>query len=447
MASILEKKDNNVVVLTIDVSPEDFSEALQRSFRKNAGRFSIPGFRKGKAPMALVTKYYGEGVLYDDAIEFSAMPAYAAAITEHNLKPVSQPEMDVLAIGRGTGLKFTITVTIQPDVTLGQYAGVEAVMPEFPVSDEDVARELTRMQERNSRMIPVEDRAVQDGDTANIDYEGFLDGVPFEGGKGASYDLKIGSKTFIPGFEEQMIGKKSGEEFEINVTFPEDYNKEELKGKAVVFKGVVNAVKIRELPALDDEFAKDVSEFDTLDAYRESLRAKLTENSNNRARGIFEENTIQAVVANAEVDVPAVMVDDEIEHMLDEQKNQMRYQGIELEQYLGYIGQTLDTYKEQMRGSALNRVKTRLVLEAVAKAENISATAEEVDAEIEKMAAQYGMKAEDIRERIQPDKNDFVQNSVVSRKTVEYLTAGAVKIAVPPAAQPEENLPEPAPAE
>ena len=429
MASTMEKKENNMVVLTIDVPAADFADALQRSFRKNAGRFNIPGFRKGKAPMALVTKYYGEGVLYDDAIEFAATPAYTAAIAEHGLEPVSRPDMDILEISRETGIKFTVAVTVKPEVTLGQYIGVEAVMPESSVSDEEVEKELGRVQERNSRMIPVEDRAVQDGDTANIDYEGFLEGVPFEGGKGASYDLKIGSNSFIPGFEEKIIGHNSGESFDIDVTFPEEYHSEELKGKAVVFKVTVNSVKTRELPVLDDEFAKDVSEFDTLAEYRESLRAKLLETATKRAEGTFEENVIQAAMNNATVNIPDVMIDTEIDHMVDEQKNQMRYQGIELEQYLGYIGQSIDTFKEQLRSPAEQRVLSQLVLAAIGKAEQIEATEEELDAEIERMAAMYGMTAEDLKSRIAPGDNSFVRDSVIHRKTVEKLTASAVKIA------------------
>ena len=430
MASVLEKKDGNEVFLTIDVTPEVFAEALQRSFKKNVGRFNIPGFRKGKAPMSLVTKYYGEGVLYDDAIDFAASPAYAAAIAEHGIQPVSRPDLDILDIGREKGLKFTVTVTVKPEVTLGQYLGVEAVKPEYPVDEAALTRELTRVQERNSRMIPVEDRQAQDGDTANIDYEGFLDGVPFDGGKGASYDLKIGSKTFIPGFEEQLIGHSAGEELDLDVTFPEDYNSEELKGKAVVFHVKVNSIKIKELPVLDDDFAKDVSEFDTLEEYKENLRKNLQENSDKRAAGAFEDAVIKAVTELATVDIPHVMIHDEMDQMVEEQKNQMRYQGIELEQYLGYIGQSLEEYKHQLHEPAEDRVKTRLVLEAIAKAEAVEATDEEVDAEIERMATLYNMKAEDLRARI-PAEDNFVRNSVINRKTVEMLTAQAVAIAAP----------------
>jgi trigger factor len=443
MASTIEKKENNVVVLTIDVSAESFADALQRSFRKNAGKFNVPGFRKGKAPMSIITKYYGEGVLYDDALDFAATPAYAAAVAEHGLEPVSRPEMDILEMKRSTGIKFSVTVTVKPEVTLGQYIGVEAVMPDYPVSDADVEKELARVQERNSRLIPVDGRAAQDGDTVNIDYEGSLDGVPFDGGKGSSYDLKIGSKTFIPGFEEQIIGHGAGESFEVGVTFPEDYNSEELKGKAAIFKVVVNAVKNRELPVLDDEFAKDVSEFDTLAEYRDSLRAKQVEASEKRARGVFEENVIQAVVKNATVDIPVVMIDQEIDHMVEEQKNQMSYQGIELEQYLGYINQTLDSFKEQLREPAENRVRTQLTLAAIGKAEKIEVTDEELDAEIERMAVMYSMKAEDLKARIAPGENGFVRESVIHRKTVDLLTAAAVQTSPPPATKSDEAVVKP----
>jgi trigger factor len=447
MASTMDRKENNVVVLTIDVSPEDFSEALQRSFRKNAGKFNIPGFRRGKAPIGIVTKYYGEGVLYDDAIDFAGTPAYAAALAEYGLDPVGRPEMDIVEIGKNVGLKFTVTVTVKPDVTLGKYIGVEAVKPDFPVADADVDKEMARVQERNSRQIPVEDRAIQDGDTANIDYEGFVDDVAFDGGKGSSYDLRIGSKTFIPGFEEKLVGHNGGEEFDIEVTFPDDYSSDELKGKTARFHVKVNSVKTRELPVLDDEFAKDVSEFDTLAEYRESLRAKLLENAEHRADGIFEENVIQAVVAGATVDVPPVMIENEVENMIEEQKNQMKYQGIELDQYLGYIGQTLDSFKAELHQPAEKRIRTRLVLDAVAKAENIAAGEEDIEAEVTRMAAQYGMKAEDLKARLEESgkgaaaENSFIKDNVIGKKTIEMLKAAAVKIPEPPAADAGEPAP------
>ncbi len=431
MASVLEKKENHEVQLTIDVNPEAFEDALQRSFRKNANRFMIPGFRKGKAPMGLVTKYYGEGVLYEDAIDFAANPAYTEALEEHNLHPVSQPAIDIIDIGREKGLKFSVTVTIKPEVELGQYEGVEAVQPVYPVTDEEVDAEIKRTQERNGRMIPVEDRPIQDGDTANINYLGSLDDVPFEGGAADSYDLKIGSNTFIPGFEEQLIGHEAGETFDIEVTFPEEYQNEELAGKKAVFNVTVNNVKVRELPVLDDEFAKDVSEFDTLEEYRGSVRKKLEESASNRAKGIFEDNVIRAVNANAKVDIPDVMVDQEVDRMVDEQSNQMRYQGIELDQYLSYLGQTLDTFKEQLRDSARERVQTRLVLEAVSEAQAVEATEEEIEEEIGKMAKMYQMEADELKKRIPEGEDNFVAEAIIHRKTVEWLVSKAVPTAAP----------------
>ncbi len=442
MASVMEKKENNVVVLTIDVSPESFADALQRSFKKNAGRFSVPGFRKGKAPMHIVTKYYGEGVLYDDAIDFAANPAYLAAIAEHGITPVSRPDLDIQSISRDEGMKFTVQVTVKPEVELGQYIGVEAVMPEYPVTDADVERDLSRTQERNARLVPVEGRGIETGDTANIDYEGLKDGVAFEGGTGASYDLKIGSNTFIPGFEDALIGKTAGDEFELPITFPEDYGHAELAGAAVVFNVKVNEVKFREMPVLDDEFAKDVSEFDTLEEYKASIRTKLEENAASRAKGAFEDNVVKAVVANATIDVPAAMIDSEVDQMVNEQSQQMRYQGFELEQYLGYIGQTIDSFRDQLRDSAETRVRTSLVLEAIAAKEDIQASEEEIDEEIGRMAQLYGMTKEDLKSRIAPGENSFVAESVVRNKTIALLTEKAVQVAPPPEAEETEEAAE-----
>jgi trigger factor len=442
MSTLIEKKDNQIVILTIDVPAEDFSEALKRSFVKNANRFNVPGFRRGKAPMGIVTKYYGEGVLYDDAIDFIATPAYAKAVKEHNLEPVSRPEMDIISISREEGLRFSVTITVKPDVTLGDYRGVEAVRPEYPVSEADVDRDLQRVIERNARMIPVEDRPLQEGDTANIDYEGCLDGIPFEGGKGAGYDLKIGSKTFIPGFEDQLIGKSTGEEFAIDVTFPEDYENTELQNKAVVFSGKINSIKVRELPAADDDFARDVSEFNSLAEYHESLRSKLVESAQHRADASFEDNVVRAAVEKTSIVIPQVMIDQEVDHMVEEQQNQMRYQGIELEQYLQYVGQDMAAFREQLRDSAESRVKTTLVLDAIAKAEAIDATEAEIDAEIERMAGLYNMKPEELRSRLASSESDFVRGTVVNQKTVALLKESAIAIAAPPHDTEDDHDPE-----
>lgn len=426
MASLLERKENNVVVLTLEVSKEDFAEALQKSFQKNKNRFQIPGFRKGKAPYHMVKQYYGEGALYDDAIDFVVGPVYAAAVKEHDLKVVSKPDLDILEIGAEKGMKFTVTVTEKPAVTLGQYIGVEAPYHYHAATEEDVNKEIERVLERNSRMIPVSDRPVQDGDTANIDYEGFADGIAFAGGKGENYDLKIGSNSFIPGFEEQMIGHSEGEEFAITVVFPEEYHSEELKGKEATFQIKINSVKARELPALDDEFAKDVSEFDTLAEYKADILQKKEEQAKNHAEADFQNAVVKAVCDNATVEIPQCMIDTEVNQLVDEQSMRMKYQGIELEQYLQYVNQTMEDFRGGLVPVASTRVKSNLVIEAIVKAEGFTATDEEVDAEAEKMAAQYNMKKEDLLARL-GENDSFIRDSIASQKAVDMLSQSAKK--------------------
>ena len=426
MASI-EKKDNNIVVISLEASVEEFKDALQKSFNKNKNRFQIPGFRKGKVPYKMVKQYYGEGVLYDDAIDFVVNPQYQAAVKENDIKVVSRPELDIQEIGEDKGMKYTITVTVKPEVELGQYEGVEAPYRYIAPSDETVENELKRIQERNGRMVPVEGRAVEDGDTVTIDYEGFVDGVAFEGGKAEGHDLKIGSNSFIPGFEEQLIGHNIDEEFPITVTFPEEYHAEELKGKEATFQIKIHDIKVKELPELDDEFAKDVSEFDTLDEYKADILKTQTEQAEKAAKDSFENEVVRVVSDNAKVDIPACMVDTEVDSMVDEQAYRMKYQGIELETYLKYIGQTMDEYKKGLRTMAESRVKSSLVLEACGKAMNIEATEEDVDQEAEKLAAQYGMTKEDIKARLAGN-DSFLRESIVGRKTVEALAEKAVKV-------------------
>ncbi|MEI8200366.1 MAG: trigger factor [Eubacteriales bacterium] len=427
MASLLEKKENNVVVLTIDVTKEDFAVAIQQSFQKNKNRFQIPGFRKGKAPYHMVKQYYGEGVLYDDAIDFAVSPAYAAAVKEHGLKIVSKPELDILDIGAEKGLKFTITVTEKPEVTLGAYLGVEAPYHFHDASQEDVQKELDRVLERNSRLVPIEDRPVAADDTVTINYEGFHDGVAFEGGKADGYDLKIGSNSFIPGFEEQLIGHSINEEFPISVTFPEEYHSEELKGKEVTFQIKLLAIKSRELPVLDDEFAKDVSEFDTLEEYKADILAKKQEQAKVHAVADFQNAVVKVACDNAVVEIPDCMVDTEVDQLADEQANRMKYQGIELEQYLQYVGQTMEDFRAGLVPVAKVRVKSNLVIEAIAKAENIVATDEDVDAEAEKMAAQYNMKKEELLARLGGN-DGFIRESIIAQKAVDLITEAAIKV-------------------
>ena len=429
MAIEIERKENSVVVLTIDVDKDTFAKAMQRSFNKNSRRFSIPGFRPGKAPMPVVLKYYGEGVLYDDAVDMCINDSYPAAVVENGLSPVAKPEIDILEVGSGKGLKFTATVVVKPEVTLGTYLGVSAEKPEFPVSEEDVDRDLDRVRERNARMVPVEGRPVADGDIVVLDYEGSVDGVPFEGGKAEGQDLKIGSNSFIPGFETQLVGHEAGESFDIEVVFPEDYQNESLRGQKAVFSVKLHAIKIRELPVLDDEFAKDVSEFDTLVEYRDSLRAKLVETAAQKAEHSFEDNVLKAAVANAAVEIPTAMIDREVDHMVEDYGQRMRYQGIEIEQYLQYTGQSMDDFRKGFSDMAAVRVKTQLVVEAVAKAEKVSATDEEVEEEVARMATMYGMKPEELKSRITPGEDGFLRESVVSKKAAALMVAAAAAIA------------------
>ena len=435
MASI-EKKDNNIVVISLEASQEEFKDAMMKSFNKNKNRFQIPGFRKGKAPFKLVTQYYGEGVLYDDAIDFVVNPAYQAAVKENNLEVVSRPELDIQEIGLDKGMKYTVSVTVKPEVELGQYEGVEAEYRYIAPTDETVEAELKRQQDRNGRMVPVEGRAVEDGDTVTIDYEGFVDGVAFEGGKAEGHDLKIGSNSFIPGFEEQLIGHNIDEEFPITVTFPEEYHAENLKGKEATFQIKIHDIKVKELPELDDDFAKDVSEFDTLEEYKADILKTQTEQAEKSAQDRFENEVVKVVTENAKVDVPDCMVETEIDSMIDEQSYRMRSQGIELEMYLKYMGQTMEEYREGIRTMAASRVKTSLVLEAVGKAMNIEATDADVEEEAEKIAAQYGMKKEDFMARIK-DNDQFIRDSIIGRKTVDALTEKAVK--VEPKEEPKEE--------
>lgn len=426
MASLLEKQENNVVVLTLEIPKEEFAEAMQKSFEKNKGRFQIPGFRKGKVPYHMVKQYYGEGVFYDDAIDFAVNPAYRAAVKEHDLKVVSKPEMDILEIGSEKGLKITVTVTLKPEVKLGQYLNVKAPYHYHAPDEEAVKAELDRVLERNSRLVPVEDRPVEDGDTVTIDYEGFLDGVAFEGGTAEGYDLKIGSKSFIPGFEEQLIGHSIDEEFPIEVTFPEEYHSEELKGKAVTFQIKIHNIKVRELPVLDDEFAKDVSEFDTLEEYKADILAKKTEQAQKHAEADFEQSVVKVVCDNAEVEIPACMIETEVDQLVNEQAMRMKYQGIELEQYLQYMGQTMEEFKNGLQPVAESRVKSNLVIEEVAKVEKVEASDEDVEAELEKMAGQYNMKKEELIARLGGN-DSFVRESIIAQKTVEMLTVAAEK--------------------
>ena len=371
MPAILEKKENNTVDFTITVSKETFGAAVDEAFKKNVKKISVPGFRKGKAPRKLIEKTYGEGIFFDEAVDSVLPAAYDDAVKELNLEPVDTPKIDIKEIGKDKDLVVSASVTVKPEVKLGEYKGLKLDDIVHTVSDDDVDAELSKRQEKGARQVTVEDRAVQEKDTATIDFEGFIDGTAFAGGKGENFELVIGSGQFIPGFEEQIIGKSIGDEFDVNVTFPEDYHSEELKGKAAVFKTKVNAISYKELPELDDEFAKDVSEFDTLAELKEDIKKKLQESADARTKQEKENAAVDKVVENMTVDVPECMVNTRIESTIRENNARMAQQGISFEQYLGYMGTTLDQFKEQIKPNAELQVKGTLALEQIAKEENI----------------------------------------------------------------------------
>ena len=424
MATI-EKLEKSQVQIALEASREEFVAALKKSYNKNKKRFQVPGFRKGKVPYDLVVKYYGEGILYEDAIDEIVNPAYIEAVKENDLKVVSRPELDVKEIGEN-GLKYVLTVTVKPEVKLGKYEGVEVPYSEREVTDETVDAEIERMRKRNSTLENVEDRAAQDGDTVVIDYEGFKDGVAFEGGKGESYSLKLGSKSFIPGFEDQIIGHNIGEEFTISVKFPEEYHSEELKGADATFNIKIHNIKAEILPELDDEFVKDVSEFDTLDELKADIKKNQKEAAEKDAKNMFINETLRVIAENTEVEIPDAMVDNEVENMAQEQASRMSQQGIQLDMYLQYIGQNMDQFKESLRPMAEIRVKNNLVIEAVAKELKLEATAEEYDAEVEAMAKAYNMDKADIAKAL-GENNPYIKENIINRKTVEYLADKAVK--------------------
>lgn len=427
MKSQFEKKENSLVELTLELTPEEFQAALKEAYRNQAKRFNVPGFRKGKAPYGIAMRHYGEGVLYDEAIDLALNDAYVEALQEHNIDPVARPELDIQKIGSTEGLTALLKITVVPDVKLGEYKGVEAEKPEAEVSDEAVEEELKRIQSRSGRMVPVEERAAELGDTAHIDFKGFLGEEAFEGGEGQGHDLELGSGSFIPGFEEQVVGHKPGEQFEVQVTFPEQYHAKELAGQAARFEVTLHSLKRKELPELDDEFAKDVSEFDTLAEYRQDLKAKLLERRQKEADAQFEDAVVKAAVDAAEVEIPPVMIEGEIDNRLRQQEQSMAYQGIKLNQYLSYLGKTLAEYREELKPQALNTVKTGLVLEAIAEAEGMEPTEADLDVEYERLSKQYGMEVDELKKHFVQARGQ-IEAIARSRKVIELLKQEAKAI-------------------
>ncbi len=421
----IENVEKNVVQLEIEVDAAKFEEGMQQSYKKNASQFNIPGFRKGKAPRNIVERYYGEQVLYDDAINIVCSEAYDNAVEENNLEPVDRPEIDIVQIGNKQNLIFTAKVTVKPEVELGAYMGVEVEKTEVVVTDEDVEKELAKVVEKNSRLISVTDRPVQSGDTAVIDFEGFIDSVPFEGGKGTDYNLVIGSGSFIPGFEDQLIDKNIGEEVDVNVNFPEEYGKEELNGKPALFKVVIKEIKVKELPTVDDDFAKDISEFDTLEEYKNDLRSKLEHTAQHKAEHENEDKVIKKIADNAIVEIPAVMVEKQIDAMARDFDMRLRYQGLDLQKYLEIMGMDFEGFRGQFKERAENEVKVQLVVEKISKVENVEVSDEEVEAEIVKMAEQYKQPVEDLKKSLRPEDLEYVKNDMAFRKTIKLLVENA----------------------
>lgn len=420
MSLQIEKLEKNMAKLTIEVSADEFSKAVEEAYQKNRGKISVPGFRKGKVPKKMIEQMYGKAVFYEDAANALIPGAYEKALEECEETIVSSPKIDVTQIEEGKAFIFTAEVALKPEVTLGTYKGVEVDKIEISVTDEEVEADLKQQQENNSRVVTVE-RPVADGDIAVIDYEGFVDGVAFDGGKGEDYSLTIGSHSFIDNFEEQLIGKNAGEECEVNVTFPEEYHAKELAGKPAVFKVTVKEVKEKQLPELNDEFAGEVSEFETLDAYKEDIRKKLTEKKEAEAKNEKEDAVITAVIENAQMEIPEAMVETQQRQIVDEFAQRLQMQGLSMEQYFQFTGLSYQHMLEQVKPQAERKIKSRLVLEAVVAAENIVATEEDYEEEIKRMAEGYRMEADKIKELMGEQGKKQIMEDLAVRKATEFV--------------------------
>ena len=427
MSLQVEKLEKNMAKLTVEVPAEEVEAALQNAYLKNRKQISVPGFRKGKVPRQMIEKMYGPEVFYDDAANALIQKAYPQAADECELEIVSRPTVDIVQLEKGKPFIFTAEVAVKPEVTLGQYKGIEVEKADTTATDEEVAAELDKEREANSRTITVEDRAVQDGDMTVIDFEGFVDGEAFEGGKGTDYPLTIGSGAFIPGFEEKLVGAEIGKEVEVDVTFPEEYHAKELAGKPAVFKCTVKEIKVKELPELDDDFAQDVSDFDTLEEYKADVRKKVEEKKAADAKAKKEDAVIEKIIEGAALEIPDAMVETQAERMVDEFAQRLQMQGLTMEQYLQFTGGNVQALVEQSKPQALKRIQSRLVLDAVVAAENLTATDEEVNAELAKMAEQYKMEVEKLKEMFAEEDLKSVREDLAIQKAVELVTDAAVE--------------------
>ena len=427
MSVQVEKLEKNMAKLTIEVSSEEFEKAIAKAYKKNKNKISMPGFRKGKAPRAMIEKMYGKGVFYEDAANSIIPDAYADAAKESELEIVAQPEIDVTQIESGKPFIFTATVALKPEVTLGEYKGIEVEKKEVEVTDEEVDTEINRVRESNARMIDIDDRAAQDGDTVVIDFDGYVDGKQFEGGKAEDYSLVLGSHSFIDNFEEQLEGKNIGEDVTVNVTFPENYQAEELQGKPAEFKVKIKEIKVKELPELDDDFAQDVSNFDTIAEYKEDLKKKLAENKEEALKREREETVIGKIIENAQMDIPEQMVEAQTRQMTQEFAQRLQSQGLSLEQYMQFTGLTPQKMQEELKPQALKRIQSRLVLEAVVAAENIETSEDELNKEIENMASMYQMEVDKLKEVIGEEEKKQISLDLAVQKAVEMVTSAAVE--------------------
>ena len=425
MSLQVEKLEKNMAKLTVEVPAEQFEAALKTSFQKNKNKFSIPGFRKGKAPQAMVEKMYGVGVLYDDAIDTLLDSTYADAVKESGLDIVSRPEIGIEQIEKGKTFIYTALVAVKPEVTLGEYKGLEYEAQPVEVTDEEVEEELKKVQNQQARTVTVEDRPVADGDIVTIDYEGFVDGTAFAGGKGTDYDLTIGSHSFIDTFEEQLVAKNAGEETEVNVTFPEQYHEASLAGKPATFKVTVKAIKAKELPELDDEFASEVSDFETLDEYKADLKAKALERKEKEAKTAKQNALVDKAVENASMEIADAMITSQARNMANDFAQRLQMQGMTVDQYLQYTGLTREALVDQMKPQAETRIKNRLVLEAIAKAENIEVSDEEVEAEMQKMADAYKMELDKVKEYLGEAGKDSLKDDLAVQKAVDLIVDSA----------------------
>lgn len=427
MSVQVEKLEHNMAKLTVEVSADEVEKALESAYQKQKSKISIPGFRKGKVPRAMIEKMYGVGIFYEDAANELMQQTYPSAIDESGEDIVSRPSVDIVQIEKGKPFIYTAEVAVRPEVKLGQYKGVAVTKADIDVTEAEVDEALEKERKNNARTINVTDRPVAGGDIAVIDFEGFVDGVAFEGGKGENYKLEIGSHSFIDTFEDQLIGKNAGDDVEVNVTFPEDYQAAELAGKPALFKVKIHEIEAKELPELDDEFAQDVSEYETLSEYKDSVKKGLQEQKENEAKRAKEDEALRSIIEASEMDIPDVMIETQCDAMMDEFVQRISWSGLSLDQYLQFSGATVDGLREQMRPEALSRIQSSLVLEQIAKEEKLEASEEEMDAEIKKMAERYGMEADKLKENMGEAEKDSVKRDLKITKAIDLVMEHAVE--------------------